>query len=306
MDKHGNLYGTTYSGGANYRGAVFKLSKAGQETLLYSFTGGADGTNPNAALIFDKLGNLYGTTTEGGTYGGGTVFELSPRGEETVLYEFGNGTDGATPLSGLTMDSKGRLYGTTSAGGSYTYGTVFQLTAQAIGPISYTPPKLVWKETILYNFTMQSDGGIPYGGLTFDKVGNLYGTATDGGGSGFDGGGTVFELTPFGSEWNFNLLYSVPGWGISGTYQDVIFDSSGNLYATTHCDGTNGYGSVYELTPTAGTWSYTPLYNSTGGTDGFYFFTSLVFDKNGNLYGTTRYGGEYGNGVVFKVTQAAK
>jgi uncharacterized repeat protein (TIGR03803 family) len=292
FDSSGNLYGTTYAGGASGNGTVFEVTQAGVETVLYSFAGGADGANPMSKLSFDTAGNLYGTTFAGGAYGAGTVFEVVKGGTEKVLHSFGNGTDGANPEAGVTLTAKPAIFGTTSAGGADGYGTVFVLTASESG----------WKETILHTFAMQSDGGTPYAGLVFDSKGNLYGTTTDGGGDDDSGGGTVFELSYSGGAWTFSVLDGLPGSGISGTYRNVLLDASDNIYATTHCDGADGAGTVYKLTPSGGTWTYTLLYTFTGQSDGLYSYSNLVFDKQGNLYGTTKYGGTSGNGVVFKVT----
>lgn len=289
MDQAGNLYGTTFAGGTAGVGTVFMVTTQGKEKLLYSFKGGSDGANPYGALVMDPTGNLYGTTTAGGTYGLGTAFEIKS-GQEQVLFNFGEGDDGATPIAGLTFDAKGNLYGTASAGGTYGDGTIFELVPSQSG----------WKEVVLHDFAMLSDGGTPYGGLVY-QGGNLYGAATDGGGEGGSGGGTVFELTPSGRGWTFNVVYGLAGWGISGTFRDVMFDASGNLYATTHCDGADDAGTVYELTPSAGTWTYTSLYVFSGGSDGMYAFSNLVLDKQGNLYGTTNTGGPNGFGDVFKV-----
>jgi len=293
LDASGDLYGTTYSGGTSGAGTVFELTPGGTETVLYSFTGGADGANPMARLTFDAAGNLYGTTFAGGAYGGGTVFEFVKGGTERVLYSFGNGADGANPVAGVTLTKKLIIFGTTSVGGTYGYGTVFQLTPSQSG---YT-------ETILHEFALQDDGGTPYAGLVFDSSGNLYGTTTDGGDpAGGGGGGTVFELTyAGGATWNFNVLDGLAGSGISGTYRNVVLDASGNIYATTHCDGPYGSGTVYKLTPSGSTWTYSQLYAFTGQSDGLYSFSNLVIDKDGNLYGTTKYGGTDGNGVIFKI-----
>jgi uncharacterized repeat protein (TIGR03803 family) len=289
IDKAGNLYGTTTAGGAYGLGTVFELT-GDKETVLYSFAGGNDGADPIADLTFDASGNLYGTTSQGGANGNGTVFELKAKGgnwTEAVLYAFRAGTDGSDPVGGVSFDSAGNLYGTTAGGGAYGYGIVFQLVA-ASG----------WSESILHNFQDGNDGGVPYAGLVSDKAGNFYGAATEGGSN---GGGTVFELTSSKGSWTFNVIYSVPGWGISGTYRDIVIDGSGNLYATTHCDGSYNAGTVYELTPSGGNWNYNQLYTFTGGTDGLYSVSNLVL-SNGKLYGTTLYGGANNYGVIYEVT----
>jgi uncharacterized repeat protein (TIGR03803 family) len=292
LDVAGNIYGTSSGGGTHGAGTVFKITGI-TETVLYSFVGQADGANPVAGLIADAAGNLYGTTTAGGSTGNGTVFKLSPptklnpKWTEQVLCSFAGGTDGSTPVGAVALDASGNLYGTTSAGGYYGFGTVFQLT-----------PGITWTENTLHNFQNGADGGVPYAGLIADKSGNFYGAATEGG---TNGGGTIFELTPSNGVWNFAVIYSVPGWGISGSFRNVVLDGSGNLYATTHCDGDYNSGTIYELTPAGGTWNYNLLYTFTGGHDGLYSFSTLV-SSNGRLYGTTKYGGTKNNGVIFQVT----
>jgi len=292
----GSLYGTTSAGGASKSGTVFSITPLGKETVLYSFTGGVDGSGPQSGLVKDSMGNLYGTTFSGGASGNGTVFELiRPKTQgghwiERVLYSFGAGTDGANPVAGVTLDNSGNVYGTTSAGGTYGYGTVFELEKSGA----------VWAENILYEFQLQSDGGVPYTSVVFDASGNLYGTTTDGGAGGEDGGGTIFEMTPSSAGWTFHVLYGLPGWGISGSFRNILM-KAGKIYATTHCDGSYSAGTVYELSPSGSTWTYTELYTFTGGTDGQYSVSNLVFDQLGNLWGTTRYGGAHNWGVVFKV-----
>lgn len=292
-DSLGNLYGTTAAGGTHGAGTVFEVSGL-VETVLYNFAGQNDGTGPQAGLTMDATGNLYGTTAAGGTSGNGTVFKLAVPSvaggpwKESVLYSFGTGTDGATPVGGVVLDASGNVYGTTSAGGAYALGTIFQLT-----------PGSPWTETILHDFQDANDGAVPYASLIFDKAGNLYGTATEGGAN---GGGTIFELTPSNDTWNFTSIYSVPGWGISGSFRSVVLDpSSGKLYGTTHCDGEYNSGTVYELTPSGGSWTYDQLYTFTGGKDGLYSFSNLVLNQ-GVLYGTTKYGGTSHKGVIFQVT----
>jgi uncharacterized repeat protein (TIGR03803 family) len=292
QDKSGHFYGTTTAGGAAGAGTVFKLTGK-KETVLYSFAGGTDGAVPVAGLTMDASGNLYGTTSAGGANGNGTVFELTaPKKKtgqwtETVLYSFGTGTDGSVPIGDVSFDAAGNLYGTNSAGGSYGYGTVFQLV-----------PGTPWTENILHDFQNGDDGSVPYAGLVSDAAGNFYGAATQGGAN---GGGTVFELTSSDGTWTFTTLYSVPGWGISGTFRNLVLDASGNIYATTHCDGADDAGTVYELSPSGGTWTYNLLYSFTGGTDGQYSVSNLVLSE-GKLYGTTLFGGADGNGVVYEVT----
>jgi uncharacterized repeat protein (TIGR03803 family) len=288
----GALYGTTMSGGASGQGTVYRLDGK-KETILYSFAGGTDGAAPEAGLVMDASGNLYGTTSAGGPAGNGGVFMLAPSKKkngawkETMLYSFGTGTDGATPVGGVYLDASGNLYGTTSLGGTTGYGTVFELKPAKSGP---------WTESILYTFQNGSDGGTPYTGLVADSSGDLYGAATQGG---VNGGGTVFELAKGNRA--FSTIYSVPGWGISGTFRDIMIDASGNIFATTHCDGNNDAGTIYELSPSGGGWNYTLLYTFTGGSDGLYSISNLV-ESHGKLYGTTQYGGANSQGVIYQLT----
>ena len=268
---------------------------ATNEKVLHSFNGnGADGYQPEASLIFDAVGNLYGTTYWGGTYGFGTVFELTPSGgggwTETVLHSFQpNGTDGNYPIAGLIFDAAGNLYGTTSAGGTYGFGTVFELTPEEGGG---------WTETVLLNFN-GTDGSYPHAGLAFDAAGNLYGT------TGYDGTyhyGTVFELTPTaGGGWTETVLHSF-GNGTDGAspFAGLIFDAAGNLYGTTSAGGTYGTGTVFELT--GGREQVLYSFKSRYGADGATPYAGLIFDAAGNLYGTTYWGGNYGDGTVFELT----
>ncbi len=289
----GRFFGTTTAGGASGAGTVYSLWGR-TETVLYSFAGGAtDGSDPQAGLAMDGSGNLYGTTSAGGASGNGTVFELiapktaNGKWTEKLLYSFGSGTDGAAPVGGVSFDSAGNLYGTTSAGGTGGYGTVFQLQ-----------PGTVWKENILHDFQNAADGATPYAGLVSDASGNFYGAATDGGNN---GGGTVFELSPSKTGFKFSVLTSQPGWGISGTFRNVMIGPSGVIYATTHCDGVNNAGTIYELTPPGGSWTYKLLYTFSGGSDGLYSISNLVL-KAGRLYGTTIDGGADGAGTVYMFT----
>ena len=182
-DLEGNLYGTTITGGSFDHGMVFKLDAGGNNTALYSFTGGLDGAAPGSGLLRDTQGNLYGTTVNGGSLGHGVVFKLDPTGNETVLHDFNQGIfDGFEPRSGLTRDAVGNFYGTTTygetGGGN---GTVYKLTPDGTF-------------TLLHSFTWGADGAFPWAGVILDKAGNLYGTTTRGGGS--CDCGVVFKITP--------------------------------------------------------------------------------------------------------------
>jgi uncharacterized repeat protein (TIGR03803 family) len=300
----GSLYGTTYFGGGGV-GTVFSLKPyptacktalcGWQGTVLYSFTGGNDGRNPALGdLIFDQAGNLYGTTSDGGAYGYGTAFELVPSQggwTEKILYSFTGGNDGSQPFAGLIFDNAGNLYGTTVYGGTYGWGTVYELT----------PSGSHWKVNVLYAFQGENDGGYPFGGLIFDQSGNLYGDTWS---AGQDNGGTVFELAPSNGSWTYSVIYNFDGSGMYGSAASLVMDGAGNLYGTTLNDGHGPYGSgnVFKLTPSGGGWTYTSLYDFTGGSDGAEPISNVIFDANGNLYGTTYYGGVNNNGVVWEIT----
>ena len=297
IDSAGNLYGTTAYGGASGNGSVFELSPsngAWTETVLYSFHAN-DGYLPEAGLVRDKSGNLYGTTASGGKYGYGVAFELSLSNgswTETVLHDFTGGVDGASPTANLILDKSGNLYGTTPLGGSYGWGTVFELTLSNGS----------WAETVLYSFSSSNgDGALPQVGLVFDSAGNLYGTTRGGGTYGY---GTVFQLNPSNGIWTESILYDF-GCGNPGCFPDgtLTLDKLGNLYSTTEGGGTYGYGTVFELTLSNGSWTESVLHSFGSGADGIDPTGSLIFDKSGNLYGTTVSGGGSGkSGVVFEVT----
>jgi uncharacterized repeat protein (TIGR03803 family) len=249
LDSSGNLYGTTAGGGIYFNGSVFELTptKAGQwtETVLHNFNF-SDGISPYAGLVFDGSGNLYGATYAGGTYGYGTVFELTPQGSgqwnETVLFNFnGQNATGDAPYATLIFDTAGNLYGTTVFGGTYDSGMVFELTPQAGGE---------WTETVVHSFEPSNwDGGNPFGGLTTDAAGNLYGTTNQGGRFNY---GTVFKLTPrAGGGWTEGLLHVFNNNGKDGynPYCTLLSDSAGNLYGVTYQGGTHNGGTVFEILP---------------------------------------------------------
>src|SRR5713226_1100733 len=304
LDANGNLYGTTEYGGnlsvscGGYPGCgvVFKLDPGGNETVLYSFTGGSDGGEPLAGLTMDNAGNLYGTTAGGGlpgcnyfTQGCGVVFKLDTSGKETVLHTFGGGSDGGASNSPVILDPSVNLYGMTT-GINANGGTVFKVDPSG-------------NETILHAFTGSPDGEQPYGTLVLDKNGNVYGTTYGGGifdpnACNYGGCGVVFKVTSVGKE---TVLYSFPGgpngWGPTA---GLVRDKGGNLYGTAALGGMSQLccGVLFELNPKR---QQTILHSFTGGADGGSPETDLIQDNAGNLYGTAG-GGTYGSGVIFKIT----
>ncbi len=280
---------------------VTSTGAAAEEKVLHSFnSNGTDGIHPQALLIFDAAGNLYGTTSQGGSSSAGMVFELTPAGggtwTEKVLYSFHGGADGSSPRAGLIFDAAGNLYGTTYNGGTNFAGTVFELTPAGGG---------TWTEKVLLSFGNDVDGSNPQGELIFDGAGNLYATTKNGGGP--NDAGTVFELTPAGGgTWTEKVLYSFSG-GADGSdpFGGLIFDAAGNLYGTTYQGGSSRVGTAFELTPAAGgTWTEHVLHNFGTGTDGSGPQAGLTFDGAGNLYGTTNGGGTYNHGTVFELMPA--
>lgn len=307
IDGVGNLYGTTYGGGAHEYGTVFELSPmAGggwSEAILHSFNNPGDGYAAVAGLVLDSAGNLYGTTVEGGWYNSGTVFELSPGAgglwTEKILHHFGSSnTDGGGPFGGVTLDA-GNLYGTTTGGGAYNAGTVYEIIRKT------------GTEKVLHSFNNSGEGHYPVAGVILDGAGNVYGTTSAGGQTQHCGvqrcpspAGTVFELTPNKSgNWSVKVLHTFLGNGGDGTIPDagLVFDAAGNLYGTTSAGGSNGYGTVFELTPgTGGSWTETVLYSWGNTPSDDAPRAGVILDAAGNLYGTTP--GDFSNGAVFEVT----
>jgi len=310
-DGAGNLYGTTGAGGSGNCsggdgcGTAFKLDKTGKQVWLHKFDG-ANGAGPNAGLLRDATGNLFGTTLEGGdiscnfAYGCGTVFRLDQTGKERVLHKFTGPPDGMGSGALLARDKAGNLYGTTYSGGTGGLGTVFKIDSAG-------------KETVLYNFTGYSDGGDPEPGVILDAAGNSYGVAFLGGaGFGNSGYGVVYKVDTSGNE---SVLYTFGGGEDGGNPASVLlFDSQGNLYGTTENGGTGcggtGCGVVFKLSAQSG-WSESVLYRfcqlsdcADGEAPGG---GPLVIDDAGNLYGTTVFGGASHNcdgggcGTVFKL-----
>ncbi len=302
------LFGTSPNAGSGCReydgcGMVFHLQPSPvapksalapwKETVTNAFDGN-DGLQPTGELIFDQSGNIYGTTRGGGNSNYGVIYRLTLGGSgwtESVLYSPQTQGEGVEPEGGVIFDGSGNLYGVFEYGGQYGYGLVYQLS----------PSGSSWTKHSVYSFTGGTDGGSPTD-IIMDSSGNLYGTTAQGGGG---GGGTVFELTPTSGGWTFSTLYGGFSPGCCGGPSDkLVMDAAGSLYGTTTSDGAYGYGNVFKLAPSEGGWTYTSLHDFTGqsGSDGAYPQGGLVFDANGNLYGTASEGGTYNAGTVFEIT----
>jgi uncharacterized repeat protein (TIGR03803 family) len=314
MDAHGNLYGTTLYGGLYGAGIAYRLHRTSggswRETVLWSFGGSGDGSDPEGGVIVDKKGNLYGGTRFGGNQncdgiGCGVVYELSPAGggtwNETVLYQFPGMVHGGEggPVASLTFDGKGNLYGTTTGddtcGGGYD-GTVFELKHTSTG----------WKKHELHDFC-GSDGQAPaYGALVFDSAGNLYGTTGFGGAGGV---GVVFELSPLGrGQWAFTAIHDFTQEEGGVADGGLTIDSTGNLYGAEADGGPNIDGAIYEFSPAGGgQWTENILHTFNGSPDGLLPFQNPEFDSGGNLFGTTYGGGNIGScyddcGTIYQLT----
>ncbi|MGH6889650.1 MAG: choice-of-anchor tandem repeat GloVer-containing protein [Rhizomicrobium sp.] len=335
-DSAGNLYGTGDYGGAAFAGVVFKVARNGTETVLYSFSGGADGAQPFATLVRDKAGNLYGTTTMGGSANAGVVFQIDAGGTETILHNFIGGTDGTDPTGGLLEDRAGNFYGTTSQGGTSDAGVLFKISAKG-------------KYSILHTFTGAADDGKypTYTSLLMDSTGTLYGVTEEGGTTdngilykfsktgtltilhSFTGGttdgcnvlgtpfidksgdfygttsscgtsslGTVWKVSANGNE---SVLHSFAGGAADGEYPlaGVIVDARGNVYGNTETGGASNVGTVYKISPTG---KFTLLHSFTGA-DGKYPYGGLVQNRKGSLFGTALNGGAIGYGTVWKMNK---
>ncbi len=299
---NGALYGTTQFGGADNDGVVFELRPPAtfcrsvlcywNETVLHSFTGSPDGALPQLEnLAFDQAGDMYGTTCFGGTYGYGAVFELTPsRGgyTESIIHSFDYPTGGTEPQAGVVLDTAGNVYGTTTYGGTGTEctdncGTVFQLTPSGGG----------WAENVLVNFD-GANGKSPLASPILDASGNLYGPA-----------GVVYKLTASGGGFTYSVIYSFNSF--CGYQSALVTDAAGNLYGVCqNGPGVDDYdGWIYELTNCSETCSVIDLHNF-GGSDGAGPWGTPTLDANGNLYGTTVFGGTgncggNGCGVVWEI-----
>ena len=314
LDSQGHLFFASDAGGENTDcsgygcGAVFELSKGyghWKESTLYAFSP-FNGNSPTPAgpLIMDTSGNIYGTQSHGGdpSCDCGAVYQLTQSAgvwSQNLLYSFTGGVnDGMYPASGLVRDSAGNLYGSTSNGGLNNNGTIFELSPNADG---------TWSYSIIHNFSYgvngSSDGSEPYGPLTMDSLGNLYGTTLQGGLWSY---GTAFRLS-FSSGtsteailFNFTLDYS-----FAPNPVGVVPDAAGNLYGTTQSGGAYGLGTIYKLTPAIGFWNRTILHTFTGSGDGANPLGGLAIDATGALYGASIQGGSFGYGNVYKFSHVS-
>ncbi len=246
VDRSGNVYGMAPTGGAYGLGTIYKIRQVqgGAWTLkvIHAFTGGADGATGSAGRMILRNGHLYGAATTGGTYGSGVVFELTPRGvgewDFRTIYSFRGQPDGSFPYGALLFDASGNIYGTTYYGGANGIGAVYKLSRRPVGE---------WNENVLYSFQDGTDGNSPISNLVFDRVGNLYGTTSEGG----LGSGTIFQLSPVGGgQWTETVVHLFQGPPDGAfAYNGMVVDRFGNFYGATVHGGDNDDGSIYKFTP---------------------------------------------------------
>ena len=301
MDGDGSLYGTTVGGGSRCDnsgcGIVYKLTASPgntwTETIVHDFNR-LDGAWPYAPLTFDANGVLYGVTSRGGNYDAGVLFRLVPGSDgewqHSVLHYFSR-QSGGEPWAGILLDNLGHYYGSTSSGGRNDAGMLFTGTSNNIHPTS-----------VMHDFGTGLDGAHSFGSLVADASGNFYGVTQAGGDYGF---GTVFEMRrdPIGGDWTEIILHSFQGASDGANpFAGLTFDAAGNLYGTTASGGNADSGTVFKLSHQGETWNESILHVFTGQYDGGTPYGQLVFDRQGNLYGTTNAGGPRGAGTVFRLS----
>jgi uncharacterized repeat protein (TIGR03803 family) len=304
LDAQGNLYGTAVVGGhfgacpEDGCGVAYKLTNSGgvwTQTVIHYFNGN-DGYGPGAGLSFDAAGNLYGVTATGGANGVGVIYELKPQPDGSwklqVIHNFTGGNDGSSGSAGrLLIDASGNIYGVATAGGANGAGTAFRLTLQ----------NGHWNFTVLYAFKGQPDAGFPYGALSADASGNLYGTTY------YDGAndlGSVYQLSPGpGGKWRERVLYSFKG-GPDGnsSISNLVMDKKGALYGTTSEGGAGcSCGTIFKVGKDVnGNWKEAVAYRFQGAPDGGFAYNGMVADGAGNFYGATVHGGVSNEGAVYK------
>jgi uncharacterized repeat protein (TIGR03803 family) len=282
----GKLYGTSEGPG---NGTVFEVGVDGQFSVLYGFEGTPDGSMPYDSLITDGDGNFYGTTWGGGYYGAGSVFKVAVSGRdilETVLHSFGGKSgDGGGSFASLARDAAGNLFGVADYGGTYSLGSVFEVTSSG-------------EESVLHSFGGAGDGTNPLASMVLDAQGNLYGTTAAGGSAACEFGcGTIFKLNPAGKE---EVLYRFGGQPDGQFPYASLLPGRGHIfYGTTWLGGAYGHGTIFQVDEYG---DEEVLYSFTGGADGAAPSAGLIQDDSGNLYGTASGGGAFGDGVVFEFT----
>ena len=280
---------------------LLSAASASSTKVVYSFAGGGDGEYLDTDLVMDGAGNIYGSTVQGGDFGSGTVFQLSPSASgwtHTVLYSFKGGKDGGEPYKGVTLDAQGNIYGTAVTGGGGSCeggcGVVFKLTNSGG----------IWSQSVIHYFTGGNDGSGPGSGLTFDSHGHLYGMTPTAGAYSL---GTIYQLKPrTDGSWVLHVVHAFTGGvdGSSGSAGRLILDRAGNLYGVATVGGASNKGVAFEVTHSAAGWTLLPLYSFKDQPDGALPYGGLIFDRAGNLYGTTYYAGVHDVGTVYKLTHA--
>jgi uncharacterized repeat protein (TIGR03803 family) len=310
IDAQGNLYGTTTAGGVagfcaeDGCGVTYRLTNLGGGSwsygVLHDFTGGLDGWGPGGQPALDGAGNVYGTTPNGGTHQPGVVYKLHPDGaggyDFRVIHHFTGGDDGGTgSLGRLLVDQAGKnIFGIATVGGARGAGVVYRLRLMPNGH---------YKQQTLYAFRGAPDAGFPYGGLTRDRQGNLYGTTYYDGAHGY---GTVYQLSRSGGVWTERVLHSFEG-GAAGNNPstNLVFDAAGSLYGTTAEGGAPGChcGTIFKLARDgSGNWTERIVYRFKGSPDGAYSYYSLIPDGAGGFYGATVHGGDDDDGTIYQYT----
>jgi uncharacterized repeat protein (TIGR03803 family) len=283
---------------------VANAAIAATTTVAYSFAGDEDGEYPSTELVMDAAGNLYGTTVQGGEFGGGSVFQLAPDGSggwtHTVLYSFTGGADGGQPYGGVTLDAQGNLYGTAVIGGTGGVctedgcGVAYELAEDAG----------TWHQHVLHAFTGGADGSGPGAGLTFDQDGNLYGMTPTGGAFGL---GTIYQLHPNGTgQWKLRVVHAFTGGADGGAASAgrLLLAGDGSLYGVATVGGAFGQGVAFQLVPAiSGGFHMTSLYDFQGQPDAGFPYGGLTMDARGNLYGTTYYDGANDLGSVYQLSK---
>jgi uncharacterized repeat protein (TIGR03803 family) len=287
LDAKGDIFGTTQYAGGGYPGTIYSFSASSVFTVLHTFQAAPDGAEPIAGVVANSAGDLYGTTTGGGSANVGSVFRIGALGANYRLDSF-HFLSGANLTSGLVLDAAGNLYGMATQGGANKLGTVYKV--QPDGEIS-----------VLHSFTGGADGQNPLGGsLAQDSAGNLYGTTSNGGANGY---GVIFKVTPAGEEtviYTFNSKNN----GCFEPNNSLAIDTAGNLYgSTSHGGGEFGQGCVYRFSPDA---ALTVLHvfgaNNSGTAGGAYPLAGVTLDAQGNIYGVTTLGGYDNAGTIYRIT----